>query len=697
MQIELSEGMVRRWLRYIMVAAVLATAATCRAQQSDDSIRGLKLDELVVTSQSARQRLVRIGLGVENIELSAMAKMPMLFGENDIIKSITLLPGVRSEGDGAGGFEVRGGNASQNLIVLDGITLYNPSHVLGIFSTFNDKSLARATLHKGPIPPGFGGATSSVLETSLAPGDMERYHVSGTVGILAAKVMAGGPIVKGKLSLAVSARRSYVDAFLQMVPQYRGTVMNFYDVTAKMRYNPRAGEYLDLSFTVGHDNMAIKRLMGLYWGNLGASLNWLTRPSENVTFTTTAAFTDYAPKMTMTVMNLDQTLKEFIHNVSVNEKVQIAVGDSHTVELGLRSELLTVKSAEVEVAGTMEREIRSGWQNALWANYEAEFASRFALSAGMRLSVFSALSGNAFHSFVSSSEASPDFRGHTYVTPEPRINLKYSLSEQHNIKLGYSITSQNLHSIRSSATSFPFDRYAITSAAVRPEKASQYAIGYAGMTADGAFDWSAEGYFKSLSNVYDFADGRTMFSRINLESIILGGKGRSWGAEFIIRKNAGSLTGWISYTVSKTQTKIPGINGGRWYDASNDRRHDLAVTAIYSLNDRWSLSGSWIFSSGQPLTAPDVKYQLDGTTCYYYSQRNGYRTPPIHRLDLSAICTRKGKRFTTQWAFGLYNAYCRYNPYVIYFEDDSSKPSGTRAVQQALFGLIPFASYTLQF
>ncbi|MDE6402516.1 MAG: hypothetical protein K2K86_01765, partial [Muribaculaceae bacterium] len=417
---------------------------------------------------------------------------------------------------------------------------------------------------------------------------------SGTIGLLAAKIMAHGPIVKDRLSLAISARRSYVDAFLQMVPQYRGTVMNFYDITAKMRYTPKSGEYLDLSFNIGHDNMAIKRLMGLYWGNLGTSLNWHTRPADNVTFTTTAAFTNYAPKMTMTVMNLDQTLKEFIHNISINEKVQVTVGDSHIFEFGLRSELLSVKSAESEVAGNRERDIRSGWQNAIWANYETTFAKRVALSVGMRLSVFSSLSGNAFHDFVSSTEASPDFKSHTYITPEPRINLKYNLSSLHNIKIGYSVTTQNLHSIRSSATSFPFDRYAITSATVKPEKASQYGIGYAGMTADGSFDWSAEGYYKSLSNVYDFADGRTMFSRINLESIIIGGRGRSWGAEFMVRKNIGPLTGWISYTISKTETKIDGINDGRWYDATNDSRPDLAVSAIYTLNTRWSLSGSWI-------------------------------------------------------------------------------------------------------
>lgn len=224
----------------------------------------------------------------------------------------------------------------------------------------------------------------------------------------------------------------------------------------------------------------------------------------------------------------------------------------------------------------------------------------------------------------------------------------------------------------------------------------QYGIGYAGMTADGMFDWSAEGYYKSLRNVYDYQDGRTMFSQVNIESIILGGRGRSYGLEFMFRKNVGRLTGWISYTLSRTRTRIPGINDGRWYDASNDRRHDLSLAAVFRLSDRWSLSGSWIFSSGQPLTAPDVKYELDGTTCYYYSQRNGYRTPPVHRLDLSATWTRPGRHFDTQWSFGIYNAYCRYNPYIVYFEDDPSKPSGTRAVQQSLFGLVPSISYTIK-
>lgn len=655
------------------------------------------LDELIVTGQSAGQRLSSLRLGVENVELSKMALVPVLFGENDIIKSITYLPGVHSEGDGAGGFEVRGGTSGQNLIQLDGMTLYSPTHVMGIFSTFSDQAIGRATLYKGPVPATFGEASSSVLETALTPGDMDSYHAAGTIGILAAKLMARGPIVKEKLSFAVTARRSYVDAFLKMIPKYRHVVMNFYDVTAKLRYKPRQEDNIDFSFIASHDNMAIGGIMGMYWGNIAGSTNWLARRGDAWRFNTTGAYTSYSTKMEMSIMDSDQILKEYIRNASVNENVSYSIDDDRTLEFGMRSELLRVQSADFAINGTRVRDLKSGWVNSAWISYEGLLCGNFYLSGGVRLNLFTSLSGNRFHKFYSMQEDAPDYSSTTYITPEPRVSLKWSVNENHNIKAGLSLTSQSLHSIRSSTTSFPFDRYALSSATIRPERAWQYVAGYAGMTPDGAFDWSVEGYYKQLDNVYDYRDGKGMFSRLNIEDIILGGRGRSYGAEVMLRKNTGKLTGWVSYCLSKTQTKIAGINGGRWYDATNDRRHDLSIVGIYRFNHSWSLSGSWIFSSGTPLTAPDDKYELSGTTIYYYSKRNGYRTPDTHRLDLSATYTHVGKKLTYEWSFGVYNLYCRYNPYVVYFEDDPDSPSGSRAVLQAMFGVIPSVSYTLKF
>ena len=680
----------------LLSLGMLWAVAAWAAEESADSVMSEKLQEVVVTNNSARHRIGSMRLGAEQLELSKLTRLPSFGGEADVIKSITLLPGVRSEGEGGGGFEVRGGNAYQNHVMLDGISLYNPSHVMGIFSTFNDAALGGATLYKGAMPAMYGEATSSVLDMSLAAGDMEEFHGSASIGILAAKIKAEGPIVRDKLSFAVTARRSYVDAFLEMVPEYRGTVMNFYDVTAKVRYRPSPVHLVDASFFISRDNMAVSELMGMYWGNLGGSVNWTAMAGDNLSFKTSVALTRFNPEMGVDIMDMNETMWTYIHNYSINERMRWQPDDNHAVELGLRSELLKVKSAEWIINAAREREIRSLWENSVWADYSGSFGGKIDVTAGLRLNVASVLSADRFHEFMSTGTVTGQFDGKTYIEAEPRVNIKYNITPQHNVKAGAGISTQNLHAIRSSSTSFPFDRYALTSACVRPERSRQYGVGYSGMTVDGAFDWSAEGYYKSLRNVYDYQDGRTMFSQVNIESIILGGRGRSYGLEFMFRKNVGRLTGWISYTLSRTRTRIPGINDGRWYDASNDRRHDLSLAAVFRLSDRWSLSGSWIFSSGQPLTAPDVKYELDGTTCYYYSQRNGYRTPPVHRLDLSATWTRPGRHFDTQWSFGIYNAYCRYNPYIVYFEDDPSKPSGTRAVQQSLFGLVPSISYTIK-
>lgn len=660
-----------------------------------DSVAGYELEEVVIVDQSARNH-INSNIGSEKLELTKLALTPQLFGEVDIIKSITLLPGVHSEAEGAGGFEVRGGNAYQNLVTLDGMTLYNPAHMMGIFSTFNEDAMSQATLHKGPIPAEFGGASSSVLETHAKPGDMNRYNFTGTIGILNAKIAADGPIVKDKLSFAVAARRSYVDLFLNLIPKYKGTVMNFYDINAKIRYDIDANNLLDITFFNARDNLAVKDVMALHWGNIAGSVNWNSRKG-NWNFRTTPAVTSYTTDMGSDIMGAGSSLKEFIRSYSFNENIDYSFSDNHRIELGLRSELLNVKSGDVSSGPTRQKEIRSGWQNAFWVDYSGQFGHLFKLNLGFRGSLYSALSQGRFHAFQAYNESDPDFSAKTYFTPEPRISLQFSINDYHNIKAGWSITSQDIHGIRATMTTFPFDRYALSSATVKPEITKLYSLGYAGMTPDGSWDWSVETYYKNLNNVYDYRDGVGMFSRISLESLILGGKGRSYGLEVLIRKNIGNFSGWISYTLSKTETKIPGINAGKWYRASNDRRNDLAVVAMYRFNDRWNVSASWTYSSGRPLTAPDSKYEIDGFTCYYYSARNSYMTPSTHRLDVSATYTKIGKRTTSIVSFGAYNAYNHYSPFVVYFEDDPSKPSGTRAVQQSLFGIVPSISYTLKF
>ncbi len=687
--------------RFIFVSGCMIGSFLASRAEEPDSIVTQQLNEVVVTGYSTFQRMDNVQLGAEKLELKVMEKAPVLFGEVDIIKSITLLPGVRQESEGSGGYMVRGGTASQNLVQLDGATLYNPSHVMGIFSTFNEDALGGATLYKGLMPSYFGGATSSVLDISLAPGNMEHWHAGGTIGLLAAKINANGPIVKDKLSLAVSARRSYADLFLKMVPKYRSTVMHFYDVNAKLRYKPTANDYIDASFSITRDNMGISDIMWMDWGNMAASVKWTARRGDRWRFVTTGAWTDYTGDMWMDIMDNRQRLDEYIRTVSLNERAKYAIGDNHTVELGYRSELFRVKSGEWTVNNTKEKEIRSGWANDVWLDYTGDITRWFSLEGGVRMNIFSALRGHSFTELADYYKPGitqgDNGIAKTYINVEPRLSVKFNVAENHVVKGGLTSSSQNLHAIRTSANTFPFDRYAITSANVKPEKAWQYSLGYTGATENGMWEWSAEGYYKTMRNVYDYRSGVTIFSDINLENLILGGNGRSYGMELMFRKNSGRLTGWISYTLSKTQTKIDGINENRWYDASNDRRHDLNIVAMYDLTDRWSLSASFLFASGQALSVPDAKYQLSGGTVYYYSQRNNYRTPTTHRLDISANYKHVGKKFTYEWSFGIYNLYNHYNPYMIYFEDCPDNVSGTRAVQYSMYGIVPSVSYTLKF
>jgi hypothetical protein len=675
---------------------LLFSLVIAQISEASEPVDSLELEEIVVTGNSASRRISKIQIGAESLELGKLSQTPSMFGEGDIIKSISLLPGIRSEGEGAGGFEVRGGTAAQNLILADGMTLYNPAHVMGIFSTFNEDALAAATLYKGPIPARYGNAGASVLDVALAPGDMERYHAGGTIGILAAKLKAEGPVVKEKASFAVAARRSYVDMFLKMVPEYRDIVMNFYDVSAKLSSILSDRDRLDICFFTGRDNMAID-IMGMHWGNIAGSVVWRTSAGDRWSFASTAAATSYSSEMDMNIMASSQAIDEYIHSFNFNEHIRFSLSDKHELSAGLRSEVLKIKSAEWTVNGVNEKETRGGWRNSIWLAYTGDINGHIGIDGGIRLTTFSVLNGSGFSSFFSRSDDYPDFSSKTYVNAEPRVSLRYSLNRNHSLKAGFGITSQDTHALRSGTTSFPSDRYALSSKNIKPEKCVQYSAGYSGMIHDGEWEWSAEAYYKDMHNVYDYKDGLSMFSSINLESLILGGKGRSYGLELMLRKNSGRLNGWISYTLSKTQTRIHGINDGLWYDASNDRRHNASVVAIFRLTDRWNISATWSFSSGQALTVPDVKYELDGATCYYYSSRNSYRTPPPHHLDLSATYIHTGKKMAYEWAFGIYNLYNRYNPYIIYFVDDDTKPSGTAAMQRSLYGIVPSVSYTLKF
>ena len=641
-----------------------------------------------------------VQIGVENIEVSSLAKMPSLFGERDFIKGIQLLPGIKSESEASGGYQVRGGKAAQNLILLDGATVYNVGHMMGLFSSFNDDAMMGASLYKGLLPAQLGGGTASVFDISTRSGSLTDYHFGGTISLLSAKVVAEGPIKEGRSSFLVAGRRSYLDIFLKATDKYRNNTLRFYDANLRLNFRLGIKDVLSLSFFRGHDNLGLDDMMRMEWGNTTATANWLHTFNDHHYANTQLIYSDFVSDVGIDVLNTYYTMRGFIRHATLRHQQSVKM-QKHRLVYGFESTYLQLMSAEWNINLLHQREKRNAWTNALWLNDEWQMAPGWQLSAGLRFRTFSALGGAPYYQLDSDGNITETINKDgfvkTYADVEPRLSVKWTLSPQHSLKFGYSRTSQDIHAVSGSSMSMPFDRYTMTSNIVKPEEADQVAIGWVGMTPGGDYDCTVEGYFKSIRNVYDYRDGKTFHSEIEIERLLLGGKGRAYGMEFCIRKNKGRLTGWLSYTLSWSENKIDGINGNRWYTASNDRRHDLALVGVYQLSPSWELSGVWRYNTGQALTAPSAKYDLIGTTYYYYNERNGYRAPACHRLDLSANYSKKTARFTRTWSFGIYNVYNRYNPFMIRFVNDDKSPTGTICQNTALFGIVPSVSFTLKY
>ncbi|UPS44449.1 TonB-dependent receptor plug domain-containing protein [Prevotella sp. E15-22] len=687
-----------------LTAAVAAVAPLPgMTQEASDIAREKDLQEVTITSRSVQKRMDEVQIGVEKVEIATLAKVPSLFGEKDIIKSLQLLPGVKSESEGSGGYQVRGGTAAQNLILLDGATVYNAGHLMGLFSTFNDDALMSGALYKGMVPAQFGGGSSSVFDISTRSGDMYDYHYGGTIGLLSAKVMAEGPIQEGKSSFLVSGRRSYLDLFLKATDEYKNNTLHFYDANVRLNFHLTQKDVLALSFFHGFDNMGLEDLMFMKWGNTTATANWLHTFSDQYYANTKLIYSDFSSHIGMDVMSMDYTMKGFIRHATLNHQHTWTIDGHHRMNYGLEGSYLQVQSAEWDIIELHEREKRNALTGALWIGDDWTISDALELQAGARLHLFSVLGGAPYYeidadgNITNTTNPSSSHIVKTYADIEPRLSAKISLGAQHNLKIGYSRTSQDVHAINNGASGMPFSRYLMSSNIVKPEQANQVSLGWTGITRNGAYDFSAETYYKTIDNVYDFRDGKFFFSEIEVERIILGGKGRAYGLELCAHKNDGPLTGWISYTLAWSENKIEGINGGRWYTASNDRRHDLSIVGMYQLSPCWDVAATWHYNTGQALSAPTAKYDMFGNTFYSYSERNSYRAPACHRLDLSANYTRKHGKATHIWSFGVYNAYNRYNPYVIRFSNDDKKASGTKVEQTSLFGIVPSVSFTLKY
>ena len=685
----------------MFVLNLLLSALSLTAIAEEDSIRTERLDEVVVTSNSARQRIQNVQTGAEVLQIDNLTSAPQLFGENDIIRSIQLLPGVKSESDASSSFQVRGGTSAQNQVLFDNAPVYNVGHMAGLFSAFNDDALASATLYKGLLPAQYGGASSAVLDITGRTGSKSGWHGGATIGLLSAKGTFEGPIIKDKLSFLVTARRTYMDMFLKLSNDFKNNTLYFYDVNAKLDWTLNDRNQLFLTFFTGYDKTAIDKMVDIRWGNMTTSLKWLHHFNGDSNSQTTLFYSNYTTDNGVDFVGFNLWYKGHIRQGSLRQDFNLALG-RHQLKAGFQTSLFSVKSAEWQIVSKYEKEERRAWENAVWLNDTFEFNEQLTASLGLRLNTFSPLGGSLYYDIA--PDGTIDWYYNygkneivkTHVTLEPRASISYQPTHETSIKLGYARTSQNLHALRNQSTTTPFDRYAISSNIIKPEIADQVSAGFYLMTPDQNYDFSAEAYYRKTDNVIDYRDGKSFGSEIELERLVLPGEGKSYGVELCARKNMGKLTGWLAYTLAWSKTRIEGINGGNWYDANNDRRHDINIVAMYRLSDRWTFNAAWVFNSGQAFTAPSAKYQMIDNWIYYYSERNGYRAPDYHRLDISAVWTKKRSWCTQQWVFGIYNLYNRYNPYLINFED-SENGARTRAVQYSLFGIVPSVAFNIKF
>ena len=664
-----------------------------------------QLSEVNVTAKYGRSRTDNVIIGVENIQMSEMAKVPALMGERDVIKSIQLLPGIKSEGDGSCGFQVRGGTAAQNLILIDNAPIYNAGHLMGVFSTFNDEALTNASLYKGAIPAQFGDASSSVFDIKTRSGNMENFGLNASIGLLSSKFSFDGPIVKDKASFFLAARRTYFEIFLKPTEKYGDKVLNFYDINSKITVKPTKNGTLNLMFFRGRDNMEMdNHIAEIHWGNTAAAVDYKHNFGRSFSTKTSAVYSNYDFTEAMEVLKVKESFDGYLKHQILREDIYFTPSEYQKISLGFQFDHINLKSGEMKLSNGQDlKEFRDGDELSFWAGEDIKTNFGLELSFGARGVIFNALGGNPYYNLDADGAISDTlFYGKGKLVKrffgiEPRFSMKYELTDHQSIKAGYCRTSQHVQNILNNGMSSPIGRSVMSSNIIKPQIADQISVGYMAETKDKKYEFSIEAYYKNIDNVYDYKDGKNLVTEIEMERLLSRGEGRAYGVEFYTKKNIGDFTGWFSYTLSWSENKVDGINNNDWYTASNDRRHDISIVGMYRLNHKWDISATWVYTSGQALTAPSAKYELDEFTHYYYNERNGYRAPAYHRLDVGVNNTKERPRYTRIWSFGVYNLYNHYNPYLITFENDDTKATGTKTVQTSLFGLIPSVTYTIKF
>lgn len=663
------------------------------------------LKEVVVESSRKNDNLTKAQMGTETINMAAISKVPVIFGEKDLLKTIQLLPGVKSAGEGNSGFFVRGGGADQNLILLDEAPVYNATHLLGFFSTFNSDAIKDATIIKGNSASQYGGRLSSVLDVKMKEGNNQDYTVNGGIGLISSKVSIEGPLQKNKSSFILSGRRTYADMFLKATEKFKDNILYFYDLNAKANYQIDAKNKIYVSGYFGRDELGLGQEFGIDWGNKTGTIRWNKIISNKLFLNTSLIYSDYNYNVKLKNGETNFNINSNIKDVNLKQDYTFYANGTNTLRFGFNTILHTITPSTFSgtVINSVSKEGRNGLENAFYLTNNYRATNQLTIDYGMRVSMYTLMGGDVYNIYengtvVSSIKLNKSSFGKTYINPEPRITTNYRINDETSIKAGYARNVQHLHLLSNSVASSPSDQWIGNSYNIKPEIADQISVGYVTKVFKSNFELTTEAYYKYLQNQIDYKDGAEINTVSDVESVLLYGIGRAYGLEFLLKKKEGRLTGWIGYTLSKTERKIEGINGNNWYNARQDRTHDISVVGIYDLNDRWSISGVFVYNTGDAVTYPTGKYTIQGQTLYQYAARNANRMPAYHRLDFSATYEKnKTKRMHGSWNFSLYNVYGRENAFRISFKDDPNDPTRTQIIRTALFKWVPSVTYQFKF
>jgi len=688
------------------------------------------LGEIVIQSDIEKLNVRTPQMSVNKLSSATIKKIPVVLGEADIIKSLLLLPGVTSAGEGASGFNVRGGAADQNLILLDEAIVFNSSHLFGFFSVFNPDVIKDVKLYKGGIPAKFGGRLSSVLDIYQKEGNSKDFNITGGIGLVSSRLLVEGPIEEEKSSFVVAGRASYAHLFLPLFNNDNKAY--FYDLNSKInyRFNDRNNVFLSTYF--GKDVFGVNESFVNDYGNTVLNLRWNHLFSDKIFSNLSLIYSDYFYGLTLDFVGFEWD--SGITNFNLKYDFKNYLNDQFTLSYGINNIYSKFNPGEIvpnrEDSGIQPEKLIDKYANefAAYLSAEQRISEKLTFEYGLRYSNFSRLGQDEINSYENNNpviyneefkryESAEAIGINTYKRSdvlasfqnfEPRFSLSYLVNEESSVKMSYNRMVQYLHLLSNTSSPTPLDIWTPSGQFVKPQKLDQFAVGYFKSIKNGDYSLETEAFYKDIQNRIDYINGANLVANNEIETVILNGQARAYGLEVLVKKNEGDFTGWFAYTWSKSEQQTPGrtenepgINSGEWYSTPFDKTHDFSLNGSYELSKKWTFNANFLFQTGQPTNYPVGQYEISGLNVPIYddNRRNADRLPAYHRLDISATLTpekNKNRTWQGEWVFGIYNVYGRQNAASINFRQNR-ETRRNEAVQTSIFGLVPSVTYNFKF